>query len=259
MSRASLKEQHLSTVMARWRTVIVIATWLVGAKLTFECLVFLLGLTTPASGVGFVILAYKILVWIVWGLGLWQLLTQVSISENWCFHVFVWFVALQVLIASYGVILIIDRLAGSEALPRLSPFLGGVVWGLRGVGTALAILVLTNINRLLDGALATTGGLAVVAIIGAIAIVGSGLGRMFELSDPSIVSVRRLSMEVNVLIGFWVTGIVFRISILILLIGAVRRLKRFVRTRQCPRCRYLLIVQVPGCSECGWGKDVAPQ
>lgn len=259
MSRASFIEQHLSTVMARWRTVIVIATWLVAAELTIECLVFLLGLTTPASWFGFVILTYKILVWIVWGLGLWQLLTRVSISENWCFHVFVWFVALQVLIASYGVILIIDRLAGSEALPRLSPFLGGVVWGLRGVGTALAILVLININRQLDGALATTGGLAVVAIIGAIAIVGSGLGRMFELSDPSIVSVRRLSMEVNVLIGFWVTGIVFRISILILLIGAVRRLNRFVRTRQCPRCRYSLIVQVQGCSECGWGKDVAPQ
>ncbi len=255
MSRASLEGQHSNAVMARWRTVIMIATGLVAAELTIDCLLFLLGLTTPARWFGFVILASKVLVWIVWGLGLWQLLTRVSVSENWCFRVFVWFVALQVLMASYSVALFIDHLAGSEALPRFSPFLRSVVWGLRGVGKALAILVLININRLLDGAVATRRGLVVVAVVGAIAIVGSGLGGILEFSDPSIVTARRLSMEV----GLWVTGIVFRISLLIVLIGAVRRLTRLLRTRQCPRCRYSLIEQVQGCSECGWGKDGAEE
>ncbi len=251
MKRVSFK---LASI-AQWRTIVVIAIWLIAAELMVECIGFLLPLMIPTSMHGYVSPSSVILDWIIWGLGLWLLRKNVSVSENLYFRLFAWFVAVQFFLASYFVVLSIERVAGFDALPNLSPFVGSVVWGIRGTGTVLAILVLMQINRLLDGALATTSGIGVVAVTGAMAVVGTGLDRIFEYSSESIM---RELLTLGVLAGFWITEIVFRISMLNLLIRAGRRLKRFVENQQCPRCAYdLRGYSEDGCPECGWRREEA--
>ncbi len=263
MSRANLKGRNLGTMVLRWYGPFVIAAWLVAVALTMPFIEFLLAYLLAWSAHTIVIPISAVLKCILWMVGWWYLhrmrRKRIGGSQSWRFQVFGWFVAARTLVAIYRVVLVTDRAIGFEIVPIFPPVVGGEswgLWGLNGLGIGLAILVLLHVNKVLDGAVTTTGGIAAVALFGALAMVGDGLQRVYEFQDAfSTTSTQDDLAVMSVHLGSLGAWIMFQLSVLILLIGAARRLKRFIKNRQCPRCRYSLIVRVQGCSECGWRRE----
>ena len=237
-----MKDRDLATLVAGWYGPIQIVAWLVAVELIIACLEFVLGFLLPWNAHPIVSSVREALVCIVWIVGWWQLRkvrrSGVAGFESWRTKNFAWFVAVRTLVAIYRVVFVAEGAIGFEIVPRLWPILGGsdwALWGLHGLGIGLAIMVLLQVNRVLDGALVTMGGIGCVAIVGALAMVGGALQRICEVLNAASAESTRIDLAgLSVRVGFWGAWIVFRVGLLILLLGAGRRLNRYVRN-QCFR------------------------
>ena len=216
-----------------WRRPLVIAVCLIAGELTVHWLEFVLGLLLPLETHVPVRSLSAVLIGTIWVLGWWHLRRVKSdlapTFDNRSLQMLLWIVSAQALVAVYKVVYVVDREAGLEIVPWI-PMLGWGLWGLGALGIAVAILVLVRANRMFDGGLVTTGGITVMVVTGALAIIGGLLGRVHEFSPST--SLQQELIDLGLRLSFLATGIVFRLGMLVVLIGAWRRLNGLLVKQQ---------------------------